>query len=69
MTTGTEKPRYFIILRGPGGPRPMTGDEDGQFLALFHTPEEARETVKNHAAVRAFGAEIFELDTAEEEIL
>lgn len=65
----SESPRHFVILLGPNGPRPMTADEHGQFLALWHTAQEAREAVKDHMAVRAFGAEIFELGSSDEVIV
>lgn len=56
-----------MIMNGPGSPRPMTTDE-GQLLALWDDPEEARKDVRDHIAVKAFGAEIFELGTAEWEV-
>ena len=46
----------------------MTADDDGQFLALWKSAEEARLAVRDHMAVKAFGAEIFELGTAEFEV-
>lgn len=63
----SELGRYFVVIHGPNRPRVMVDDDDGN-MALWPTPEAARESVKRHRDVRAFGAEIFELCTAQEEV-
>lgn len=63
----TDRGRYFVVLLGPNRPMVIT-EEDGETMALWKTPDEAQEALKNHRAVQAFGAEIFELGTAENEI-
>jgi hypothetical protein len=61
--------KYFVIMNGPNGPRPMVTEEsEYTMLALWDDPEEARKAVRDHIAVKAFGAEIFELGTAEREV-
>lgn len=58
--------RFFVVIHGPNYPRVMMEDEDR--MALWATADEAREATKNHIAVRAFGAAIFELGAPEEEV-
>jgi hypothetical protein len=60
-----DQPRFFAVIHGPNYPRVMMEDEDR--IALWDTAEDAREAIQGHAAVRAFGAEIFELGTAKDE--
>ena len=58
--------QYFVVLRGPNYPRVMMADEDQ--IALWPTAEAAKDAIKGHAAVRAFGASIFQLDAFEDEV-
>lgn len=57
-----ETHRYFAVLLGPNAPRPLTDDEHGVFLARWKTEMAARNDLRNHIAVKAFGARIFHLD-------
>jgi hypothetical protein len=57
---------FFVMVRMPQGPIVFKDEHDE--VATWPTAQAAREAVQHHGVVKAFGASIFELDAADEEV-
>ncbi len=58
-----------MVVNGPNGHWPLlTAESEHTQLALWDSIDEAHDAIVDRSAVKAFGAEIYQLGVCEEEV-